>query len=87
MKQLPANLREWLSANAVIDKPEIVKEQKSDDKDTTKLLLRLDDGSFIETVCMHHVYGNSICVSSCMMFIILSSSFFCILLYIIQHLV
>ena len=64
MKQLPANLREWLSANAVIDKPEIVKEQKSDDKDTTKLLLRLDDGSFIETVCMHHVYGNSICVST-----------------------
>lgn len=64
MKQLPANLRDWLSANAVIDKPEIVKEQKSDDKDTTKLLLRLDDGSFIETVCMHHVYGNSICVST-----------------------
>ena len=35
LNRLPANLTEWLSANAVIDKPEIVKEQKSDDKDTT----------------------------------------------------
>jgi 23S rRNA (adenine2503-C2)-methyltransferase len=64
MKQLPANMREWLQKEAVIDKPEIVKEQTSFDGNTTKILLRLADGSFIETVCMHHNYGNSICIST-----------------------
>lgn len=64
MKQLPLPLRTWLSEHASIEKPEIVGEQHSDDKDTTKLLLRLADGSLVETVCMHHDYGNSICVSS-----------------------
>lgn len=64
MKQLPKDLREWLKENASITKPVIVKEQESNDKNTTKILLRLDDGSFIETVCMHHNYGNSICIST-----------------------
>ncbi|MGP1543056.1 MAG: radical SAM protein, partial [Dialister pneumosintes] len=64
MKQLPKGLREWLMNHAMVSKPQIIKEQKSDDKDTTKLLLKLEDGTFIETVCMHHVYGNSICIST-----------------------
>lgn len=64
MKQLPEKLRRWLSENAVIDKPKIIKKQQSSDGDTTKLLLEMKDGSLVETVCMHHDYGNSVCVSS-----------------------
>lgn len=64
MKQLPEALRTWLLENAVINKPEIIKKQQSSDGDTTKLLLQMGDGSLVETVCMHHDYGNSICVSS-----------------------
>ena len=64
MKQLPQPMRAWLEENAVIDKPEIIKKQQSADQDTTKLLLKMNDGSLVETVCMHHDYGNSICVSS-----------------------
>lgn len=64
MKQLPAPLREWLKTHASIEKPEIMKEETSFDGNTTKILLKLSDGSLVETVCMHHDYGNSICVSS-----------------------
>lgn len=64
MMQLPKDLRDWLLQNAVVEKPEIVKFQESNDRNTTKVLLKLTDGSLIETVCMHHNYGNSICVST-----------------------
>ncbi len=64
MTQFPAALREWLGAHAVLEKPAVIRTQQSADGDTTKLLLRLADGSLIETVCMHHDYGNSICVST-----------------------
>lgn len=64
MKQLPAPLREWLDGHAAIEKPQIMKEEQSFDGNTTKILLKLWDGSLVETVCMHHDYGNSICVSS-----------------------
>lgn len=33
-------------------------------EDTEKLLLRLDDGEFVETVLMRQKYGNSVCVST-----------------------
>lgn len=64
MSQLPKDLREWLAENAIITKPEIMKSEESLDQNTTKILLKLEDGSLIETVCMHHDYGNSICVST-----------------------
>lgn len=64
MLQLPKDLRTWLMQNATLDKPQIMKFQESRDKNTTKILLKLGDGSLIETVCMHHNYGNSICVST-----------------------
>ncbi len=64
MTQFPTAMREWLTKHAVIEKPEVIRKQQSSDGDTTKLLLRLSDGSLIETVCMHHDYGNSICVST-----------------------
>lgn len=64
MKQLPKTMRDFLEENASIDKPEIVSQIGSDDGNTTKLLLKLQDGSLVETVCMHHNYGNSICIST-----------------------
>lgn len=64
MLQLPQNMRQWLTENAVICVPEVVDTMQSPSGDTMKLLLRLRDGSLIETVCMHHDYGNSICVST-----------------------
>jgi 23S rRNA m2A2503 methyltransferase len=64
MTQFPAAMRDWLAENAVIEKPEVVRQQHSSNGDTIKLLLRLSDGSLIETVCMKHDYGNSICVST-----------------------
>lgn len=64
MKQLPGPMRDWLKENAQLSKPEIMSQIQSTDGDTTKLLLKLSDGSLVETVCMHHVYGNSICVST-----------------------
>lgn len=64
MDQLPLAMRQWLADNTVIDIPEVVDTIASDTEDTIKLLLRLKDGSLIETVCMRHDYGNSICVST-----------------------
>ena len=64
MTQFPAGMRSWLEEHAQMDRPEVIRRQRSGDGDTTKLLLRLSDGSLIETVCMHHDYGNSICVST-----------------------
>lgn len=45
-------------------KIEILREQNSGDGMTSKLLLGLPDGNFVETVLMHHDYGYSVCVSS-----------------------
>ena len=42
----------------------ILKEQVSADKLTRKVLIELPDGNSIETVCMSHDYGYSVCVSS-----------------------
>ena len=41
MKQLPGAMREWLKENTVISKPQIINQLQSDDKNTTKLLLKL----------------------------------------------
>ncbi len=64
MQQFPLSMRNWLKENACIEKPEVINRIQSDDGNTTKLLLKMNDGSLVETVCMHHNYGNSICVSS-----------------------
>lgn len=42
----------------------ILREQNSSDGMTSKLLIGLTDGNFVETVLMHHDYGYSVCVSS-----------------------
>ena len=39
-------------------------EATSSGDDTEKLLLKLDDGEFVETVLMRQKYGNSVCIST-----------------------
>ena len=48
---LPANIK-------------ILREQISSDNLTRKVLIELSDGNSVETVCMSHDYGYSVCVSS-----------------------
>lgn len=64
MKQLPQAMRAVLQQEASLEKPKVISRLVSNDKSTVKLLLKLQDGSLIETVSMHHPYGNSICVST-----------------------
>jgi len=64
MKQLPESMRAYMKSETVLNKPVIMSSVQSNDENTTKILLKLADGSLIETVCMHHNYGNSICVST-----------------------
>lgn len=46
------------------NKIQVAAKLESQDRITKKLLLKLTDGSTVETVLMHHDYGYSICVSS-----------------------
>lgn len=64
MSQFPLSMRNTLSKEAILQKPEIINSLTSNDGDTIKILLKLADGSLIETVCMKHDYGNSICIST-----------------------
>lgn len=64
MAQLPTDLRTWLKEYCVISLPTIVTEKTAPDGNTKKLLLKLSDGSQVETVLMKQHYGNSVCVSS-----------------------
>jgi radical SAM enzyme, Cfr family len=43
---------------------EVLRELKSTDGLTHKVLLGFTDGASVETVCMHHDYGYSVCISS-----------------------
>ena len=64
MAQLPKALRNKLIESWVIDFPTIVREQRSSDRKTAKLLLRYSDNSLIETVLMNQPYGYSVCIST-----------------------
>lgn len=64
MKQLPEAMRACMKSETILEKPVIMSSIQSNDGNTTKILLKLADGSLVETVCMHHNYGNSICVST-----------------------
>ena len=46
------------------DNLQLVKELKSQDGLTHKVLLAFPDGASVETVSMHHDYGYSVCISS-----------------------
>ena len=64
MRNLPKSLKEKLKENFKIVIPEIVEEFRSNDDDTRKLLLALEDGNLIECVLMKYKHGNSICIST-----------------------
>lgn len=64
MKNLPAELRRDLDANARTLPVRILRRLDSADGETTKFLLELNDGEQIECVLMRTTYGNSVCVSS-----------------------
>ena len=64
MTNLSKELRQKLSAQHEILRPEEQTRLDSADGLTTKLLLRFADGTAVETVLMRQPYGNSICISS-----------------------
>lgn len=64
MRNLPKSLKEKLKENFKIVIPEIVEEFRSNDDDTRKLLLALEDGILIECVIMKYKHGNTICIST-----------------------
>ena len=63
MTNLSIPLRDALKEKYDIFLPEIVKKQVSNDG-TIKYLLKMKDGSLVETVLMRYIYGNAVCVSS-----------------------
>ena len=66
MKNISKDDIQLLEENFIIlpARIKILKEQISSDKLTRKVLIELPDGNSIETVCMSHDYGYSVCVSS-----------------------
>lgn len=63
-QELPfsARVRDALSQEFTLGLPEIC--ARSGDDSTVKLLFRLSDGEFVETVLMRQKYGASVCVST-----------------------
>ncbi|MEA3336467.1 MAG: 23S rRNA (adenine(2503)-C(2))-methyltransferase RlmN [Chloroflexota bacterium] len=64
MSNLPAALRDRLAEDSQIDLLVPVTETASSDGNTTKALLRLDDGQLIEAVLMRYNRRRTVCVSS-----------------------
>ncbi len=62
MTNLSKDLIKLLEDNFIFPDMKIIKEEK--DKDVSKFLIKLMDGNLIETVLMHHDYGESVCISS-----------------------
>ncbi|MGI9452341.1 MAG: 23S rRNA (adenine(2503)-C(2))-methyltransferase RlmN [Geminicoccaceae bacterium] len=63
MTTLPGSLRDWLQAGHLVDRPEIVSEQRSKDG-TIKWLLRFRDQQDVETVYIPDVERGALCISS-----------------------
>jgi 23S rRNA (adenine2503-C2)-methyltransferase len=64
MTNLPLSLRQELSRIAVLDTSTVVAEQLSSDGQTKKVLTRLADGRFIETVLMRYDKRRTLCIST-----------------------
>ncbi|WP_374688689.1 23S rRNA (adenine(2503)-C(2))-methyltransferase RlmN [Promineifilum sp.] len=64
MTNLPAALRERLAAETTLTIGDIVLRQDSRDGQTHKVLFRLPDGQFIETVLMRYEKRRTLCISS-----------------------
>lgn len=64
MTNLPGPLREQLTAEATLSIGEIALSQQSADGQTRKVLFRLPDGQFIETVLMRYERRRTLCIST-----------------------
>jgi 23S rRNA (adenine2503-C2)-methyltransferase len=64
MTNLPRALRERLAAESTLSVGEIVLRQHSADGQTVKVLFRLPDGQFIETVLMRYEKRRTLCIST-----------------------
>ncbi|MCZ2114780.1 MAG: 23S rRNA (adenine(2503)-C(2))-methyltransferase RlmN [Anaerolineae bacterium] len=64
MTNLPGPLRERLTAEAALSIGEIALSQQSADGQTRKVLFRLPDGQFIETVLMRYERRRTLCIST-----------------------
>lgn len=63
MSNLSKSLREKLSQQCYLTKPEVERKQVSAIDGTIKYLWRLRDGNCIETVLMRYKHGNTVCIS------------------------
>ncbi|MFZ1395558.1 MAG: 23S rRNA (adenine(2503)-C(2))-methyltransferase RlmN [Candidatus Promineifilaceae bacterium] len=64
MRNLPKSLIEKLEANAVIHSATIASEEYSSDGQTKKVLFKLPDGQYIETVLMRYEKRRTLCIST-----------------------
>ncbi len=64
MTNLPGALRDHLAAEATLSIGEVVLSQHSSDGQTNKVLFRLPDGQFIETVLMGYEKRRTLCIST-----------------------
>ncbi len=61
---IPKTLKERLKEHLFLSSMTVIKKQSSDDGQTDKLALSLEDGNVIESVVMDYSYGTSLCISS-----------------------
>jgi 23S rRNA (adenine2503-C2)-methyltransferase len=64
MRNLPKNLIEKLENSAVIHSAAIASEEYSSDGQTKKVLFKLPDGQYIETVLMRYEKRRTLCIST-----------------------
>jgi len=64
MTNLPGALRERLAAETTLSIGEVVLSQHSSDGQTKKVLFRMPDGQFIETVLMGYEKRRTLCIST-----------------------
>jgi 23S rRNA (adenine2503-C2)-methyltransferase len=64
MTNLPKRLREQLAERATLSIGEIASVQDSSDGQTEKVLFRLHDGQFVETVLMRYNRRRTLCIST-----------------------
>ncbi len=64
MKNIPKDLREKLSENAVVCGARILEKFESKLDETVKYLIELDDGNIIESVLMSYKHGFTVCAST-----------------------
>jgi len=64
MTNVPVSFRQQLQSIAFLEVPEIVTDQRSKDGHTEKILSRLADGNFIETVLMRYSSRRTLCIST-----------------------